>query len=366
MSLHNSETNIYHHNQEFGLENGSSLPGLVINYTTSGELSPKKDNVVWIFHALTANADPIQWWPGLVGEGHRIDPSKYFIVCANILGSCYGSTGPRSINPKSGKPYGLDFPVITVKDMVNAHKILQKELNIDQIYLGIGGSMGGQQLLEWSIANPDLFKNISLVATNARHSPWGIAFNESQRLALKADSTFFNNEDDAGQKGMKAARAVAMLSYRNQLTYEMAQLDSNGIIDNYKASSYQEYQGEKLVKRFNAHSYYYLSKAMDSHNAGRGWDSIEIALKQIKARTSVIGIKTDLLFTPREQTFLAENIPQSKLFMIDSTYGHDGFLVETKKLSDILDIFLGDKPISSKGNPVSSRQGFPPEDRKPF
>lgn len=335
-----STTRIYNHNQEFRLESGASLPELAVTYTTTGELSPKKDNVVWIFHALTANANPLQWWPGLIGSGYQIDPSKYFIVCANIIGSCYGTTGPRSINIESGDPYGLEFPLFTIKDIIKAHQLVQKELGIERIKLGLGGSMGGQQLLEWAINDPLLFENIALIATNARHSPWGIAFNESQRLALEADPTFSNNIDDAGQKGMKAARAVAMLSYRNQLTYESTQLDSNGKIDNYKASTYQAYQGEKLVKRFNAHSYYYLAKAMDTHNVGRGWTSAEEALSQIKARTTVIGVSTDLLFTPSEQSYLAKNIQNSELQMIDSLYGHDGFLIETKQISEILKNFL--------------------------
>lgn len=346
MSLLDPETKVYQYNQEFRLESGGSLPELSITYTTCGELSKGKDNVVWVFHALTANSDPVEWWPGLIGDGCQIDPSEYFIVCANIIGSCYGTTGPRSINPLTGYPYGFEFPLFTIKDLVNAHKIIQSELGIEHIKLGLGGSMGGQQLLEWAINDPELFENIMPIATNARHSPWGIAFNESQRLALEADSTFSHNTEDAGQKGMKAARAVAMLSYRNPLTYESTQLDTNGKIDNYKASTYQAYQGEKLVKRFNAHSYYYLSKAMDTHNVGRGWDSIEKALSQITARTAVIGIESDLLFTSREQTFLAKNVQNSELFMIDSLYGHDGFLIETNQISEILKNFLFEKNYS--------------------
>ena len=330
------------------MESGASLPELSITYTTSGKLSTEKDNVIWVFHALTANSDPQEWWPGLVGPGHILAPDKYFIVCANILGSCYGTTGPRSVDPKTGVTYGLDFPLFTIRDIVNVHKLVQKKLGITTIHLGIGGSMGGQQLLEWAIMDPGLFRNICLIATNARHSPWGIAFNESQRLALLADPTFEENVEDAGQKGMKAARAVAMLSYRNQLTYETTQLDSNGKIDDYKASTYQAYQGEKLVRRFNAHSYYYLAKSMDTHNVGRGWVSIEEALSHITARAVVVGIQSDLLFTPKEQSYLADNIQGSELVMIDSLYGHDGFLVETERLSEVLEEFLSEKNYELK------------------
>ncbi|MEM6361715.1 MAG: homoserine O-acetyltransferase [Bacteroidota bacterium] len=328
---------IFGYDQKFSLEGGDSLPELEIAYTTHGTLSPEGDNVVWVFHALTANADPFEWWPGLIGENDFINPTDHFIVCANMLGSCYGTTGPDHINPETGQKYGLSFPMITVRDMVNAHKLLQERLGIEKIHLGIGGSMGGQQLLEWAVQDQRLFKNITLIATNARHSAWGIAFNESQRLALEADPTFQYTYDGAGEKGLKAARAVAMLSYRNQATYEKAQTDFEDKLDNFKASSYQAYQGEKLVKRFSPHAYWYLSKAMDSHNVGRERGPLEEVLGTIKANTLVIGIETDILFEPGEQEFLTKHIINATFQVVPSLYGHDGFLIETETIGKHID-----------------------------
>jgi homoserine O-acetyltransferase len=196
--------------------------------------------------------------------------------------------------------------------------------------------------VEWNIKNPELFENLVLVATNAQHSPWGIAFNESQRLAIKADRTYYSNNAEGGQKGLSAARSIALLSYRNYHTYVETQketdLEKN---DNYNAASYQRYQGEKLVKRFNAYSYVALSKAMDSHNVGRGRGSVEKALSQVKAKTFVIGVSSDLLFPLNEQRFLANHIPVSSYVAIDSFYGHDGFLIETPILTQELKKFYG-------------------------
>lgn len=329
----------YHFNEPFGLEGGDSLPELHIHYTTHGTLSENKDNVVWVCHALTANADPSDWWPGLIGENCLINPDDYFIVCANIVGSCYGTTGPADID-ESGQKAGLDFPDITVRDMVNAHQLLRRYLGIDEIYLGIGGSMGGQQLLEWAYMEPGVLQQLCVIATNAVHSAWGIAFNSAQRMALEADPTFFTKAKDAGRKGLEAARAIAMLSYRNQQTYNTTQTDEAPGLSDFKADSYQRYQGLKLQKRFDAHSYYYLSKSMDSHNIGRGRSSAVDALSTIRTNALVIGIESDLLFPVQEQSFIAENIPNARLEIIDSIYGHDGFLIEVEQITGLLRDFL--------------------------
>lgn len=331
---------VFGYDQKFSLEGGGSLPELEIAYNTFGTLSPSGDNVVWVFHALTANSNPLEWWSGLIGENDLINPKEHFIVCANILGSCYGTTGPDQINPITNEKYGLDFPLITVRDIVNAHKLLKDHLSIKKIELGIGGSMGGQQLLEWAIQEADLFKKICLIATNAKHSAWGIAFNESQRLALEADPTLRYTYDGAGEKGLKAARAIAMLSYRNQTTYASTQTDDSGKIDHFKASSYQAYQGEKLVKRFSPHAYWYLSKAMDSHDIGRDRASVEGALNRIQAKTLTIGIKSDILFQPAEQQFIASHIAHAEYQEVSSLYGHDGFLIETEAIGKHLKKFL--------------------------
>jgi homoserine O-acetyltransferase len=336
------KTKFFHYRKPFELEGGAILPELQIAYHTYGTLNEAKDNVVWVCHALTANADVADWWNGLVGEGFLIDPKEHFIVCANMLGSCYGSSSPTTHNLITNETYYIDFPQVSVKDMVKAHDLLRQELGIEEISVCIGGSMGGQQVLEWAILQPEIFKKLVLLATNAKHSPWGIAFNESQRLAIYADSTWNELRQDAGQAGLCAARSIALLSYRNYGTYVNRQSEeTNEKTDDFKASSYQRYQGVKLVRRFNVLSYLILSKAMDSHNVGRGRANVAQALAQIQAKTLVIGITSDILFPPSEQQFLAKHIPNAQYVEIDSPYGHDGFLVETAKITEVLKAFLG-------------------------
>jgi homoserine O-acetyltransferase len=336
----NQVPEVLHFPEPFELENGISLQGIDITYTTSGTLNRQKDNVVWVFHALTGNAEPSAWWPGLFGSGNFFDPEDYFIVCANVIGSCYGSTGPESINKFTGMPYLQHFPLITIKDMVKAHELLRKRLNIKKIKIGIGGSLGGQQLLEWSVTQPDLFDIIIPIATNAKHSAWGIAFNEAQRMALTADNTYYDGTLTGGRAGLKAARAIAMISYRTQDIYKKNQTDIEPLIDNFRASSYQQYQGEKLSQRFSPHAYYILSKAMDSHNVGRGHKSMNKALNNINSKALVVGIKTDLLFPVEEQELIANEIPKGEIQIIESIFGHDGFLVETKLLSETIKTFI--------------------------
>jgi len=318
-------TFVYKYNNSLELECGSSLPGIEIAYCTYGNLNAARNNAIYVCHALTANADVADWWPETVGDGLVFDTSKYFVVCANILGSCYGTTGPASTNPTTGAPYGDGLPLLTVRDLIKAHRLLASHLKLTNIHLLCGGSLGGQQAMEWAISDPSFIKNLFLIATNPRHSAWGIAFNEAQRMAL-----------EAGPNGLEAARAIAMLSYRNYRMYESTQTDSDEKIDGFRAASYQRYQGEKLSKRFNKHSYYTLSKAMDSHHVGRGRNSMQEALKNITATTLVIGISSDLLFPVHEQRFLAENIPGAVFREIDSPYGHDGFLIETKLITDTI------------------------------
>lgn len=338
----------YRYNQTFALELGEELPYLEIAYHTYGKLNKDKSNVVWVCHALTANSDVFDWWSGLFGENDLYNPESNFIVCANILGSCYGTTSP--LQTTKNKKYHK-FPMVTIRDMVNAHEILRKHLRIEKINTIIGGSMGGQQALEWNIQQPALFENLILLATNARHSPWGIAFNESQRMAIENDSTWQLSTVSAGLKGLKAARSMALLSYRSYFAYNQTQqeIDDNKT-DSFKASSYQRYQGEKLIKRFNAFSYYRLSQAMDSHNLGRNRESIEKALRKITANTLVIGINTDFLFPPNEQRFIAKHIENSRFVEIESFYGHDGFLVETDKLTEIIQVFFEQEIVKINRN----------------
>ncbi len=323
------------------LESGYTLPGYHLAYTTHGKLNAAKDNVVWVFHALTANSDPAEWWPGLVGEGRLFDPAAYFIVCVNMPSSCYGSIGPFDIDPATGHRYYHQFPFFTTRDMIRAYQPLKDFLGIEKIYIGIGGSMGGQQLLEWAIEEPELFEYIFPLATNAQHSAWGIAFNASQRWSIESDPTWKESNETAGIEGMKVARSIALISYRHYDTYKSTQVeDSNDVLDKFKSESYQHYQGEKLAKRFNAFSYYFLSKAMDAHHVGRGRKSTEDALGKIKAKTLVVGIESDILFPLVEQQRLARHIPAAHYKAIHSPYGHDGFLLEFEQIENCIKEFL--------------------------
>ncbi|MCC2548916.1 homoserine O-acetyltransferase [Hymenobacter sp. BT175] len=322
------------------LEAGATLPRVQVAYRTLGTLNPAADNVVWICHALTANADPADWWPGLVGSGCYYDPAEWFIVCANVLGSCYGTTGPTTPVADDQPPLYHAFPLITVRDMVAVHEQLRRHLGLEQIHTLIGGSLGGQQALEWAIQQPSVFSHLVLLATNARHSPWGIAFNEAQRLAIFADSSYFTASPDAGQAGLRAARAVALLSYRSYEAYGNTQAEpDDALLTDFRASSYQQYQGSKLVARFSAHAYVALSRAMDSHHVGRGRGSVADALSCIQARTLVLGISSDVLFPTTEQRLLAQHIRGAMYAELDSSFGHDGFLIEATQISHFLEQF---------------------------
>lgn len=346
-------TKIFTYSQSFQLESGKVLPSFHLSYTTLGTLNKAKNNVVWIFHALTANSNAAEWWPGLVGKEKFFSPNKFFIVCVNMPGSCYGSIGPLDKDTTTQKPYYHNFPWFTTRDMIRAYQHLKEYLEIQKILIGIGGSMGGQQLLEWAIEEPNLFEFIIPMATNAQHSPWGIAFNASQRWCIEQDNSWKEEQPNAGMNGMKVARSVALLSYRHYQTYKaMQQGFANNTEDlaidkkQYKAETYQHYQGEKLSKRFNAFSYYFLSKAMDAHDVGRGRVSVERALQCIQARTLIIGISTDILFPVAEQEFLRQHIHGAQLVVINSHYGHDGFLTEYEAIATLLTQFVSKKSLS--------------------
>lgn len=325
----------------FDTESGGRLARLELAYHTYGRFTPGRSKVVWICHALTASSDAADWWPDLVGEGKTIDPGEYFIVCANIPSSCYGSCGPLTDNPATGKPYFGDFPWFTVRDVVRSFILLREHLGIGQIHLMMGGSMGGYQCLEWALSEPDRIENMMLIATGAGESAWGIAIHSAQRLALESDPTFGGHTSSAGEKGLKVARAIGMLTYRSYRAYVATQSDSDDRIDGFKAESYINYQGEKLVKRFNAYSYWMLTKTMDSHNVARGRGSMTEALGRVKARTLCIGISSDFLCPTDEQKFLAAHIPGAVYKEIDSPFGHDGFLVEGEKVGELIRDFLG-------------------------
>lgn len=339
---------IFNYKKEFILESGAKLPEFQLAYTTAGHLNSSRDNVIWVCHALTGNTDFSDWWGGLFGEGKLYDPKDWFIICANVLGGCYGSTGPLSVNPLTGSPYYHDFPQITNRDIVAAFDLLRQDLGLEEVHTLIGASLGGQHALEWVVQKPAVFQRLIHVASNARHSPWGIAFNETQRMAIRQDPTWATNTETAGQEGMKTARAIAMLSYRHYECYDKSQKEpGNSITDDYRAASYQIYQGEKLAKRFNAYSYWLLSKAMDSHNIGRDRGGVQKALSHVQAKSLFIGVDSDLLFPVAEQELLHQNVPGSTLFLIHSSHGHDGFLIETNQITRAIERFYKEEAVEA-------------------
>ena len=321
----------------FVLETGGVIKDLKIAYNTFGTLNEKKDNVVWVCHALTANSNVPEWWGKVAGEEGLFKPKDYFIVCANILGSCYGSTSPLDINPETGEPYYDDFPFFTMRDIVRAHILLRQHLGIDKINVCIGGSCGGHQVMEFALMDPGVIDNLVLVVTSARETAWSIAIHTTQRMAMESDGTWGQKHPRAGEAGMKTARGIGLLTYRSHQAYVDKQTDDDpNVIDNFRASSYIKYQGEKLANRFNAYSYWHLTKALDTHHIGRGRGPIPEVLKSITSNTLVIGVDTDKLIPFTEQEYLAAHIPGARLGRIETPYGHDGFLMEQETVAALV------------------------------
>jgi len=317
------------------LELGSSFSELTIAYHTYGSLNASRDNVIWVFHALTASSKIEDWWDGSFGEDRILDTDLHFVVCANLLGSCYGSTGPLDVKPETGEPFYYDFPIVTIRDQVKIFQRLKNHLSIEGIWMGVGGSMGACHAMEWAISEPDLFQNLYLSVCSAKESSWGKAIHTAHRMAIESDQSWGERREDAGIRGMKAARAIGMVIYRNYLCYEEFQSDEDDTLTEFKAASYQRYQGEKLADRFNAFSYYRLLDSLDTHHVGRDRGSIKEALATIKAKAVIVNIDTDLLYPAVEQQHIVDGIPDAIYESIESFYGHDGFLVETEKLTSL-------------------------------
>ena len=349
----------------FALESGEILPSLSVAYETYGTLNAGRTNAVVVCHALTgsaraadspgvADAQPPPWWSGIIGKGKALDTDRYFVVCSNILGSCYGTTGPASINPESGRIYRMDFPQMTVRDMVRVQYELLKALGVEGVATVIGGSLGGMQVLEWGILYPDFVRTIIPVATAAKHSAWCIGLDESQRLAITSDPAWNDGDyDEQPARGLAVARMIAMISYRSRPSFESrfgrdvatggrssGKIFSEGR-DLFQVESYLRYQGEKLVERFDANTYLYLTRAMDLHDVGTGRGSVREALSSIRARTLCIGITSDILYPADEQREIADSIPGAGYVEIDSPHGHDAFLMEFDQMNRVIGTFLG-------------------------
>lgn len=328
----------YHYNKPFTLECGETLPGVTIAYNTFGRLNDRRDNVIWVMHALTADSDVSDWWPHTIESGRFLDPDKWFIVCANVIGSCYGTSGPMTIDQRSGLPYYDEFPDVTVRDMIACHQLLRHHLGIDRINTIIGSSLGGFQAIEWLVSDPDIAKRAVLIATDYRCRPWLAAINKAMVMAIEADGSFGEKRREAGARGLAAARAIGLLSYRGQAAYDATQDDndiSHGLFDR-RVHSYQAYQGKKLCDRFDAYSYVKMCRSADSHDVGRGRGSSAEALAGVKAKCLVIAISSDILFPPSYHRELTSLLPDAEYHEIDSEFAHDGFLIEHDKLNKLI------------------------------
>ncbi|UFJ39120.1 homoserine O-acetyltransferase [Brevibacillus humidisoli] len=338
------------------LESGEVLKEVEVGYETHGTYDKERGNAVLICHALTGDVhvagDESQagWWEGLVGPGMPIDTNQYYVICCNVLGGCYGTTGPASINPDTGKPYGSSFPMVSIRDMVHTqHRFLQA-LGIEQLYAVVGGSMGGMQVYEWAITYPTYMKMVVPIATCTRFSAIAIAYNDVGRQAIVNDPAWQGGDYYPGPgptSGLAVARMLGMITYRTAELFEerfgrslQEQADSSSFDTPFQIESYLRYQGEKLVERFDANSYLCLLKAMDTHDVGRNRGGIEHALSGIKAQVVGIGISNDLLYPLDHQREMVDVLRtygiRADFYTIDSKYGHDGFLVEFHKMGNIL------------------------------
>jgi len=353
------------------LECGEQLSDVTVAYQTYGKLNEFGDNVIMVHHALTGNAHLTGrisqqelnntkhlfqltnynkmffgkegWWSPIVGPGLAIDTNKYFVVCSNVLGSCYGTTGPTSINGITEQSYNMDFPEITVRDMVNVQKELMDLLGVKKIKLAIGGSLGGMQVLEWAIMYGEMIESIMPIGASSGHSAWAIGLNEASRNAIKNDPKWEKgNYEEQPELGIGLARKIAMISYRSYESFNK-KFDrelSKKKTHEFDIESYLNYQGEKLTKRFDANSYLYLSKAMDLHDVGRNRGGIKAVLNQINCKTTCVGISSDILYPPEEQKEIADNIPSANYVEINSIHGHDAFLIEFEQMGKIIRDFL--------------------------
>ncbi len=337
---------IFEYDKPFKLESGEELPSLKIAYHTYGKLNEDKSNCVWVMHALTANSDVADWWPHTVEEGKFLDPEKNFVVCANVIGSCYGSTGPTTpLRPGEEPLYG-EFPLLTVRDMVEAHKLLKEHLEIEQIDTIIGCSLGGFQALEWLVGEPEVARKGVLCATDYQCRPWLAAINKAMYMAIEADADYGRPAADAARKGLEAARAIALLSYRSYAAYDKTQAEKEGEMANpfdRKVHGYQAYQGKKLADRFDVYSYMRMCKSSDTHNVGRGRGGAEKALKRIKAKCLIVSVSSDILFPPVYHKEMLRMIPGAEYATIESEFAHDGFLIEHGQLDSLISDFRNKK-----------------------
>ncbi|HNP36425.1 MAG TPA: homoserine O-acetyltransferase [Woeseiaceae bacterium] len=335
----------------FALENGAVLQDVEIAYRTWGEPGNAAEHAILICHALTGSADVEAWWPGIIGAGKAFDPARDYIVCANILGSCYGSTGPVSEKPGANERYRADFPRISVRDMVNVQRILLDELGIGRIKLVTGPSLGGMQALEWALMYPERVGSVVPIGVGGQHSAWCIAVSEAQRAAIAADSNWkggFYSDDAPPEKGLAAARMMAVCTYRSWVSFDQRFGRERRVDGSFEAQSYLRHQGEKINRRFDANTYVTLTHAMHTHDLARGRGKYPDVLARLTQPALVVSVSSDALYPPREQKFLADHMPNADYAILNSEHGHDGFLIETEELGKLISTFLNGqrKPVS--------------------
>ena len=326
----------------FTLESGERLPDVEVAYRTWGELNDDASNAVLVCHALTGDANVDVWWGDAVGPGSGIDTERYFVICSNVLGSCYGTTGPTSLRPGTNRRYGSAFPHVTIRDIVRLQRGLLSHLGIRRLALVVGGSMGGMQVLEWAVMYPDVVCAAAPISVGANHSPWCIGVSEAQRQAIFADPNWNDGDyppDRPPSAGLSIARQIAIVSYRSPASFKMKfGRGRNG--HGFDVEAYLRYQGEALVDRFDAATYVALTYAMDSHDIARGRGTVAQVLGGISAPVLVVGISSDVLYPVEEQHELTELIPDSRYVELDVPNGHDGFLIEHQAVSGEVGAFL--------------------------
>jgi homoserine O-acetyltransferase len=330
-------------NEPFATEYGAVIPRPVVSYRTWGSLNEYGDNAVLVCHALTGNTKADRWFRGLFGEGKTLDPGRQFIICPNILGSCYGTTGPADLNPATGKKYRIDFPKVTVRDAVHLHQRLLDALEIHELELVIGGSLGGMQALELSIMDNRVQAAICIGMGKA-HRPWTIGISHTQRQVIYNDPHWqdgYYTVEQPPVQGLALARMIAMNSYRSPQDFD-ARFGREKRPDSgqFQIESYLDYQGQKLAKRFDAVSYVRLTQMMDAHDVSYGRGSHKSVLSKVHIPVLAVGIGSDWLYPAGEQKELAQLLPLGEYAEIKSSAGHDAFLIEFEQMDAIFTSFL--------------------------
>ena len=324
------------------LESGHLLEWVTVAYRTWGDPRNAANNAILICHALTGSADVDAWWPGIIAPNGAFDPETDFVVCSNILGSCYGTTGPASLKNGGGERWRADFPRITVRDMVNVQRALIDHLGIERLALVTGPSLGGMQALEWALMYPERVDSIVPIGVGGRHSAWCIAMSEAQRHAIYADPDWNDgnySEERMPEKGLAAARMMAICTYRSWLSFDGRFGRDERDNGEFQVQSYLRHQGAKINKRFDANTYVRLTQAMNDFDISRGRGDYLSVIRSIRQPALVVSVSSDILYPPHEQQLLAQNIPNARHALLQSSDGHDGFLIECGELANIISGF---------------------------